>query len=290
MKIQTFNVLIGSTNCNAQCPFCISKMTPTNGMDVKQPKINWKNFEKACQLARINNVCTVLMTGKGEPLLYPEEVTEFLLKLKRYDFPIVELQTNAILLGNNFEKYKRKLKLWKKKGLNTFVISIVHYEDKKNKEIYVPKGNYFELEKLIKNLHSLGFSIRLNCILLRGYIDSVKRVKDLLNFCKKNNVEQLTLKPVETLKNLPNKKIAEQTKKLLLFKRNEEEIHHFLEMKATKLRTLDFGGVVYDYDGQNVCMTDCLNGKPLSEDLRQLIFFPDGHLRYDWRYEGAILI
>jgi hypothetical protein len=24
--------------------------------------------------------------------------------------------------------------------------------------------------------------------------------------------------------------------------------------------------------------------------MRNLIFFPDGHLRYDWEYEGAILL
>jgi hypothetical protein len=30
--------------------------------------------------------------------------------------------------------------------------------------------------------------------------------------------------------------------------------------------------------------------QPLSGDIRTLIFFPDGHLRYNWEYGGAILL
>jgi len=290
MKIQTFNILAGNTNCNANCPFCISKMTPKNGMNCEKPGVNWNNFKKACQLAKINLVNTVLITGKGEPLLYPDEITEFLERLNKYHFPIIELQTNALILGRNFDNYYKKLKLWKENGLSTFVISVVHYKDERNKEIYTPNAQYFKLTGLIKNLHEFGFSVRLNCILVKNYIDSIEEVKKLIQFCAENKVEQLTLKPVEVPERVENKIVADNTRKMLLPKTNEKNIQKFLENNAVRLRTLDFGGVVYDYRGQNVCMTDCLNHKPYSEDLRQLIFFPDGHLRYDWRYAGAILI
>jgi hypothetical protein len=36
-------------------------------------------------------------------------------------------------------------------------------------------------------------------------------------------------------------------------------------------------------------LTDCLTVAPAGEDIRQLIFFPDGHLRYDWQYQGSAL-
>jgi len=290
MKIQTFNILAGNTNCNANCPFCISKMTPKNGMNCERPGVNWKNFKKACQLAKINLVNTVLITGKGEPLLYPDEITDFLERLDKYNFPIIELQTNALVLGRNFDRYKENLKLWGERGLSTFVISIVHYKDEKNKEIYAPNAPYLKLTELIKNLHLAGFSVRLNCILVKNYIDSVEEVKKLIEFCTENKIEQLTLKPVEVPERVENKIIANNTKKLLISKNTEKKMQKFLEKNAVRLRTLDFGGVVYDYQGQNVCMTDCLTHKPYSADLRQLIFFQDGHLRYDWRYAGAILI
>jgi molybdenum cofactor biosynthesis enzyme MoaA len=290
MKIQTFNILAGSTACNASCPFCISKMTPKNGMGSGKPEVNWINFKKACQLAKINLVNTVLITGKGEPLLFPGEITDFLDKLERYNFPIIELQTNALVLGRDFEKHRRLLRSWREKGLSTFVISVVHYKDERNKEIYAPNSNYFNLKELVRQLHLEGFSVRLNCILLKRYIDSVESVGELADFCLENNVEQLTLKPVEVPKRIENETVADNTRKLLLPKNAQKSIQRFLEKNAARLRTLDFGGVVYDYNGQNVCMTDCLSHKPYSEDLRQLIFFPDGHLRYDWRYQGAILI
>ncbi|VVB80071.1 7-carboxy-7-deazaguanine synthase [uncultured archaeon] len=290
MKIQTFNILAGNTSCNANCPFCISKMTPKNGINSDMPKINWVNFKKACLLAKVSLVNTVLITGKGEPLLYPEEITQFLEVLQKYNFPLIELQTNALVLGNDFESNIKRLKLWRELGLNTFVISIVHYRDERNREIYTPFGKYFDLVKLIENLHTIGFSVRLNCIMLKNYIDSIVEVKKMIKFCKRNKVEQLTLKPVEIIDNPENKSIAENTKNLLLPKKTEKDIQRNLEKNAVRLRTLDFGGVVYDFDGQNVCMTDCMAHKPFSEDLRQLIFFPDGHLRYDWRYAGAVLV
>jgi molybdenum cofactor biosynthesis enzyme MoaA len=289
MKIQTFNILAGNTNCNANCPFCISKMTPKAGMSSERPSVNWINFKKACQFAKINLVNTVMITGKGEPLLYPQQITDFLTQLKPYGFPIIEIQTNALILGRDFSDYRDTLKTWRKKGVSTFVISIVHYKNNRNKEIYAPNSAYFDIEQLINNLHCSGFSVRLNCVLLKGYIDSVKELNNLVDFCLKNKVEQLTLKPVELLK-IKNNPVAEATKKFLLPNNSEKNIHKFLNKNAIKLRTLDFGGIVYDYKGQNVCITDCLSGKPLTEDLRQIIFFPDGHLRYDWRYEGAILI
>jgi hypothetical protein len=68
------------------------------------------------------------------------------------------------------------------------------------------------------------------------------------------------------------------------------DIKHFFDSNAVKLMDLMHGATVYDYDGQNICLTDCLTIDPTEEKLRQLIYFPDGHLRYDWQYQGAILL
>jgi hypothetical protein len=69
-----------------------------------------------------------------------------------------------------------------------------------------------------------------------------------------------------------------------------EEMESYLRRKGHQLMKLIHGGVVYDVDGQNVCLSNSLTIDPNTEELRQLIFFPDGHLRYDWQYEGAILL
>lgn len=290
MKIQTFTIVAGTAACNARCPFCISKMTPTQGVTYKLPEVNWENFSKACRLAQMNNVTTVLITGKGEPTLYPDQITEFLEKLKPYDFPIVEIQSNAITIGNDFKKYETYLKKWKKLGLNTIAISVVHYKKEKNKPIYTPNGDYMDLPSTIKKLHELGFSVRLACVMLKDYIDTIQEVKNFVKKAKEWEVEQLTIRGVAAPDESESKDVATWTKKHLVSKGKILDISEWLEKDGKKLMTLDHGGIVYDYEGQNVCMSDCLTIKPTTEELRQLIFFPDGHLRYDWRYKGAILL
>ncbi len=69
-----------------------------------------------------------------------------------------------------------------------------------------------------------------------------------------------------------------------------QDIRSFLESDGTLLMTLIHGASIYDVKGQNVCLTDSLTLTARTDDLRQLIFFPDGHLRYDWQYPGAILL
>jgi molybdenum cofactor biosynthesis enzyme MoaA len=290
MKIQTFTIVVGTTACNASCPYCISKMTPKQGMDYKLKPVNWINFHKACKLSQINNVSTVLLTGKGEPLLYPDQVTDFLKKMKKFDFPIIEIQTNALVLGKDWDKYEGYLKNWRKLGLNTIAISIVHYEQEKNKEIYTPHQDYMDLGEVIKKLHKIGYSIRLSCIMLKGYIDSIKELQKLIEKTKEWEVEQLTIRGVSVPKTSENKEVYDWTSSKILSKDILLEMSEFLNKQGNKLMTLDHGGIIYDYLGQNVCMSDCLTIKPNTEELRQLIFFPDGHLRYDWQYKGATLL
>jgi len=290
MKIQTFSIITGSAACNAYCPFCVSKMTPKQGINLKEPKINWRNFEKACRLAQLNNVSTVLFTGKGEPTLFPEQLTKFLEHMKKSEFPLIELQTNALVFENKFEEYKKHLKEWYELGLNTIAISITHYKKEKNKEIFTPNSEYIDLEDVIKKLHEIGYSIRLGCIMMKKFIDNIEEIKKLAEFSKKNKVEQLTIRSIKAPEKSEDKKAYEWTKKHVLDKEQLEKIQRFIEKNGKKLMTFSYGAVVYDLNGQNVCTSDCLTIKPETDELRQLIFFPDGHLRYDWQYEGAILL
>lgn len=290
MKIQTFTIVAGTSICNAKCPYCISRMTPKQGIDKNLIPTNWLNFEKACKLAQINNVSTVLITGKGEPLLYPDQITLFLKNMKKFEFPLIEIQTNGLVFSENWKKYEKYLKEWRKLGLNTIAFSIVHYERNKNKEIYTPKGNYMDLPFIIEKLHKLGYSIRLSCIMLRNYIDSIKEVKTLINKSKEWGVEQLTIRGVTTPKKSEDEEVFNWTKQRELTKGQIIDISEWLNKEGNKLMTLDHGGIIYDYEGQGICLTDCLTIKPNTEELMQLIFFPDGHLRYDWQYKGAVLL
>jgi len=98
LKIQTFSIVIGTSACNAGCPFCVSSMTGY-GVLPHNRDIDVRNLRKACRMAQLSGCQTVLFTGKGEPTLYPDEVTEYLREMQPYDFPKIEIQTNALAIG-----------------------------------------------------------------------------------------------------------------------------------------------------------------------------------------------
>jgi len=295
MQIGTMSIVVGGKKCNAHCPFCISKMTPDCGVrDIKRPERQtmraYRNLQVACKLADKKGVTTVLITGKGEPTLYVDEVSLALLDIKKYNFPFVELQTNGLKiaewLGN--EVGEDTLHRWRDAGLTTIILSVVHYKNDRNAEIY--RKPYMNLEVVIKRLHEIGFSVRLSCIMMKTFIDSVDEVKSLARFAKKFEVEQLTVRPV-TLSDTDH--TSDWYKWTVAHQMTDEAvitIHRWLTDNAQKLMSLSHGAEVFDYEEQNICLSNCLTIEPDADNLRQIIVFPDGHLRYDWNYEGAILL
>ncbi|MBT6690551.1 radical SAM protein [archaeon] len=288
MKIQTLTIVAGSSACNARCPYCVSRMTPKQGIGLEEPVVNWRNFEKACNFSKMNDVSTVLITGKGEPTLFPEQISEFLNKLERFEFPFIEIQTNGIVLaGDDCDEY---LKKWYDLGLTTIAISIVHYERDKNKLIFTPEGEYFDLEKLIAKLHDIGYTVRISCTLVKGFVDSKDEALALIKKVKGWGVEQLSLRKLAAPQGSECKSVYDWTMENMIGDENYSEIELFVKENGNQLLALAHGATVYDLEGQNVCLTSALTIEPERDNMRQVIFFPDGHLRYDWQYKGAILI
>ena len=293
MQIQTFSILCGTTSCNARCPFCIAAISADNGMTTKPQKTNNRNFHKACALAKQAGTTTVMLTGKGEPTLFPEQITEYMEWLEDYNFPFIELQTNGIDIASG-KITDDTLNIWYDWGMTTIAISIVHYDKEINRKNYAPhKEDYFEISDLVEKLHKIGFSVRLNCILNKQGINSWNELENLVDYCKAHKVEQLTLIPV----NKPTLKPRNDKKRLDVYRWIEENycersdlFKEYLDELGTVVMTLNHGAVVYDFKGQNVCMSNCLTVDDKKDEIRNLIFFPDGHLRYSWEYEGAILL
>jgi len=291
MRIQTFSILAGSEVCNARCPFCISKMTPPLGVELREPEVDWRNFRIACRLAERCGVTTAMFTGKGEPTIFPEQITKFLRIMAEFRFPIIELQTNGTLLIDRPEKYAGPLHDWYELGMTTVAVSIVHFEVEKNRPIYLPhREAYIDLPALIRMLHEHKFSVRLACVMAHGWIDDRRDLQALIDFSREHKVEQLTVRPVNRPETSRDEESYHWTNEHHLRPEELQDIRTFLESRGTLLMTLIHGASIYDVEGQNVCLTDSLTLTAKSDDLRQLIFFPDGHLRYDWQYPGAILL
>jgi len=297
MKIQTLSIVVGSGSCDAHCKFCVSRMTGRE--PGKAPEINWKRFDVACRLAERAGCTAAMITGKGEPTLFPEQVSEVISHL-RNRFPLVELQTNGIRIARNrlieAAKYAEGeehdwVSCWVGNGLTTVGVSVVHYEKERNIEIYTPDTNWhFDLAELVKKLHGYGLSVRLCCVMLRGYIDNWERVQEFIQFAKAQDVEQLTFTPV----NMPavsSDLAAERFTSSVILATSERKAIEFSLHEHQHIMTLPHGAKVFDVNGQNVCLNNCLSPQPSDmESLRNLIFMPDGHLYYKWDCEGAIII
>ncbi|MFX1412184.1 MAG: hypothetical protein ACFFA6_17725, partial [Promethearchaeota archaeon] len=172
-------------------------MTPPLGVQLKEPEVNWRNFKIACRLAARCGTTTAMLTGKGEPTLFPGQITRYLRAIAEFPFPIVELQSNGILMAEQPDSYARHLRDWYDLGMTTIAISIAHYLPEKNRLIYLPhRTEYIDLPELIRMLHEHGFSVRLACVLANGFIDSRQSLQELIAFAREHRVEQLTVRPV----------------------------------------------------------------------------------------------
>jgi len=186
MKIRTLVILAGSEACNANCPFCVSKMLPANDIEIKEPEVNWRNFKIACGIAKDCGVIKCLITSRGEPLLFPAQISKYLHALNQSNFRIIEIQTNGILISKKSTIFDTFLDEWYEAGLTTMAISVVSFEPELNRQIYLPhQRQYIDLPALIHRLHQKGLSVRLTCTLIKGFIDNPNDLGEFIRFAKK---------------------------------------------------------------------------------------------------------
>lgn len=291
MKFQMMSVVVGTSACVTVCPFCVSGEF-LNKENRIEPKVNWRNFKIACKLADRSGVDTVMLTSRGEPTLFPNQITEYLEHLQEFGMPFKELQTNGIPMAKNMKKYRPLLEKWYELGLTHITISTVSNLEAINKEVYTPHAKqYIDLSKFISELHEIGLSVRLTCVCTKEWMSTSKQVKDYIEFAKSNKVEQVTLRPLNDEYRRETAQVWIDNHKML--DEDKENIRNYLNENGTVLMELNRIGTVYDVNGQNVMfsvpLTKYTNNSD-SNEARNLIFFQDGHIRYEWEKEGGILL
>jgi len=309
MPITTFSIVVGTKACNGKCPFCVSAMTGFDALPACRA-INEPRFTKAARLAQLGNSTTVLMTGKGEPLLYPDEVAKYLLLLQPWNFPMIEIQTNALQIGYIAQGVPAKagkltrhtLEMWHSSGLNTIAISVVGVKPEHNRLVYT--DDYPDLAATVALLHDIGFSVRLCVMMQKGFVDGPETINHVIDFCQTNDVEQLTIRPIRRPEKSASGQHADYTRKHGMTVRQIRAVKRWLDGRwwspwhrrgaGTRLLTLRHGDTavarVYDVRGQNIALADCLTVNSDSDAIRTLIFYSDGRLTFDWQYPGARLL
>jgi molybdenum cofactor biosynthesis enzyme MoaA len=285
MKTHTFSIVVGTAACNASCPHCISKMTRSKAP--KTPVIDEAKFNIACRVVEQarDGLVHVLLTGKGEPMLFPGQIQQYM-ELMNFRFPLVELQTNGTLIDQAFAQ--GNLQRWQQEGLTRVCISIAHFDPCRSNELMGINEDY-NFWQAVATLKNYGFSVRLNCTLLRNGVSMPREFERLVHLCHVHDVDQLTLREVDMPEDAAGS-VAEYVKR----EQPQGAIgglnNHLIRKGAVKLLTLPHGGIVFDYHGQNVCLSNCITSTTDPNDIRQLIFFPDGRLMYDWKYPAARLL
>lgn len=294
-KVQTLSIIAGSQACDARCAYCVSKMTTDEGMAQKPEKINVNRLKRAFEYATGGQTETAMITGKGEPVLFPDHITEYLNYLLKFEKSTghkiheKELQTNGIRIAEG--AVDNLLNIWRAANLQTIAVSIVHYDPNVNREIFVPyRKNYIELPALITKLHEADFSVRLACVLIKGGIDNSRKLIGLIQFAKDHGVEQLTIRSVNKPLDARNLEVAKWVDEHKLDPGQLEDINTYLSENGTVVKTFPFGGTVYSIFNvrhQNVCSTTSLTKDPYPKNyLRQLIFYPGGRIAKDWTEKG----
>jgi hypothetical protein len=245
-----------------------------------------ERFDLACRIVEQmrDGLLTVSLTGKGEPLLFPKQITRYL-QIIKHRFPLIELQTNGTLVEKNLDD----LKLWRANGLTMVCLSITSKSHKSSNRIMGINGdyNYWNTASMLKDI---GLNVRLNCTMTMAGTHAVGDCETLILRANNAGIDQVTFREVE----MPSKSLNSEVAVWVAKNRPEgaaKRLHHYLTLNgAVELLRLPHGGIVYDFRGQNVAIGNCLTETTDPEDIRQLIWFPEGRLAYSWQYPAARLL
>ena len=167
-----FPFYINITNaCNAKCEFCLNACNKDVG---KLDLVELKTI-----LDKISPHISRISISGGESLLYPEELEKLLKLVQEYNKTII-VNTNGSFLIQNVE-------MLNKYDIESIQLSRHHYEDDKNDELFKIKTISFEELKKIQ----LNADLRINCLLIKNYIDSKEEIINFLEKISETEIAQV---------------------------------------------------------------------------------------------------
>jgi len=150
--------------CNGKCRFCIE----TGGKKSKS-----KPVEDLIKAVEVVNPSSVLILG-GEPTMYPD-----LVKLLKN---IQQKDRKIFLTTNGSSLYNFALMGVLGEFLDGINISLHHYDLDINYKVTGIDLEYMEIQEAIKILHKGKTQVRINSLLLKGYLDNFDDCWDMADF------------------------------------------------------------------------------------------------------------
>lgn len=282
-KIYSVSAVLGGPACNAKCPGCAGKVLRPDAKKVQNPNQAPRNIVAASRLALNYGAWTLSLTSSGEPTLYPDAITDTLQTLKNegVQWPYINLFTNGITIDENWGEMRPNLIKWKKLGLTSVVVSIHSTNSKKNSGIYGVAP--FSTKTVLDNIKSVGLCAKVVLLLGRDSVASLKEYIDSLNVLKSWGVGLITSWEIRAN---DGKRIKQSPSILEMLK-----IRAWLLLKTENVMGHVWGGMVRNYRGMNVRLTDYVSKhKPSNDFLRQLVLLPGGVVSYSWYQKGMFCL
>jgi len=280
-KIYSVSALVGDGRCNANCGFCAGKYLRPQAKE--SPKY-YKNLEAAIRLSARYGGWSLSLTSSGEPTMDPDALTRALDVYQKCArdgayFPNVNLFSNGILFGDE-DFCNTYLESWRERGLNNIAISI-HSADEKEQARAYNLDSYPDFVKIKGNIEKHGLGVRGTLLLRKDGVDNSERYEKAVHTLIEKGFDNITSWPIGN----PDGTRTEYTpSRLGLF-----GIRRWLHKNAKLCHGHEWGGGVYDYNGNILRITDYVTRHdPKKDFVRQLVVFQDGTVAYSWIKEGAL--
>lgn len=167
-----FNLYIDiSAACNASCPFCIA---PTIGREDGPGFFDGAKF--ALDLTE-SIIGTIQVVG-GEPMI-SRRLPRLLEEIGKRDYRRTIVNTNGSFVSNEI------VSAMKSARVTNINVSRHHYDELLNQEVmkFRPGLPNATLASGIKRIIDSGINLRMQCNLIKGYIDSVQKMLGYIDWC-----------------------------------------------------------------------------------------------------------
>ena len=170
------NILV-NRRCQCRCPFCVEDTVDGVNGDIDTERC----IDIINTLYTADKVESILLLG-GKPLLHPG-----LIKIIQ-SMPIPPIiTTNGMILSKNKEILRQIIE----SPIRTVNVSIHHYKQEQNAKLMGSGYSFDGLKDAIKGLKSKGISVRMNTLLIKGYIDNLEEIEKMVDFAKWLNMDEV---------------------------------------------------------------------------------------------------
>ena len=167
--------------CPHKCPFCIEKTSNLESYNI--------NLERMINNTLLLNKKEISISG-GEPFICMDNLFTYIKAVKKEDNKIGVITSLPDSIEKDWDTFTEIMKV-----IDNLYISLNHYDNEKNNEIYKAFNNKISLFEKICSKWPDKINVSLN--LIKGYIDNPEDLNKALGFIHKNKVKSMRINEIQ---------------------------------------------------------------------------------------------